>query len=119
MKGKTRRISIVVVLGFVLLCGTTAVCLLMLLIGSSTVAGTALLPSGITATINGPFSCSENTATTEVSAGRHVFTFSPTTISIDGAPVWPLDAKVTDVRIEAGYWSASLLVNGQEVRMRK
>jgi hypothetical protein len=82
---------------------------------TSTVSGTASLPNGITATINGPFSCSANTATTEIQAGGHIFAFSPTTISIDGVPVRPLDATVTDVQLDAGYWSATLRINGNEV----
>jgi hypothetical protein len=40
---------------------------------------------------------------------------SPTTISVDGVPVGPLDASVTSVQIDANYWSASLRVNGSEV----
>ena len=81
----------------------------------SSVSGTASLPNGTTAVINGPFSCSANTPTTEIEAGGHVFAFSPSTITIDGVPVGPLDASVTDVQIDASFWSASLRVNGSEV----
>ena len=104
-----------VVLGLVLLCIATACCLFALVSVTSSVSGTASLPNGTTATINGPFSCSENTSTTVIEAGGHIFAFAPTTISIDGVPVRPLDATVTDVQIDASYWSASLRINGNEV----
>lgn len=80
-----------------------------------TPSGTASLPNGTTAVINGPFSCSDIPPTTNIEAGGHTFTFSPTTISVDGMPVGPLDASVTSVEIDANYWSASLRVNGDEV----
>jgi hypothetical protein len=100
-----------VVISFVLFCFATAFCLFAF----ASVSGTAALPNGATATINGPFSCSENALTTKIEAGGHVFVFSPTTISIDGVAVGPLDATVTDVQIDAGYRSASLRINGNEV----
>ena len=108
-----------VVFGLILLCIATAICLFTFVSLMSTVSGTASLPNGTTATINGPFSCSENTLTTEIEAGGHIFAFSPTTISIDGVPVGPLDATVTNVQIDAGYWSASLRINGDEVSKLK
>ncbi len=104
-----------VVIRLVLLCIAVAFCLFAFVSMTSTVSGTASLPNGTTATIKGPFSCSENTATTEIEAGGHLFTFSPTMISIDGVPVGPLDATITDVQIDASYWSASLRINGNEV----
>lgn len=82
---------------------------------TSSVSGTASHPNGRIAVINGPFSCSDNKATTKIEAGGHIFAFSPTTISVDGVPVRPLDSTVTDVRIEASTWSASLHVNGAVV----
>ena len=100
-----------VVIGLVLLCIATVFCLFAFV----SVSGTATLPNGATAMINGPFSCSENTSTTRIDAGGHIFAFSPTTISIDGVAVGPLDATVTDVQIVADYWSASLRINGNEV----
>lgn len=97
----------------VLICIAIACCLFAHV--SVTVSGTAALPNGMMATINGPFSCSEKPARTEIEAGGHVFAFSPTAISIDGTDVRPFDATVTDVRIDAGYWSAALHINGNEV----
>lgn len=121
MERKTKPSSIVgsVVIGLVLLCIATGLCLFAFVSMTSTVSGTASLPNGTTATINGPFSCSENTPTTEIEAGGHIFAFSPTTISIDGVPVGPLDATVTDVQIDASYWSASLRINGNDVSKLK
>ena len=101
-----------VVIGLVFLCIATVFFCLFAFVS---VSGTAALPNGATATINGPFSCSENTSTTKIEAGGHIFAFSPTTISIDGVAVGPLDATVTDVQIVADYWSASLRINGNEV----
>ena len=83
------------------------------------VGGTAKLPNGTVANINGSFSCSANSDTTEIEAGGHVFAFSPTTISIDGIPVGPLDSTVKDVQIDVSTWSASLRVNGSEVTTRR
>jgi hypothetical protein len=116
MERKTKPSSIFgyVVLGL-LFCIAGVFCMFAFVSATSIVSGTASLPNGTTATINGPFSCSENTATTEIEAGGHIFAFSPTTISIDGVPVGPLDATVTDVRIDASYWSASLRINGNVV----
>lgn len=82
---------------------------------SASVSGTASLPGGTTARINGPFSASERAGMTEIEAGGHVFAFSTTTISIDGVSVGALDATVTDVEIDAGYWTASLRINGREI----
>ncbi|MBI2825040.1 MAG: hypothetical protein HYX69_10180 [Planctomycetia bacterium] len=117
MECKTKRNSIfgAVVIGLVLLCIATAFCLFAFVSVTSTVSGTASLPNGRTATINGPFSCSDNTPTTVIEAGGHIFTFSPTTISIDGLPVGPFGATVTDVQIDASHWSASLRINGNQV----
>ena len=121
MESKTKPNSIfgAVLIGLVLFCIATALCQFALVSLTATVSGTASLPNGLTATINGPFSCSETARTTEIEAGGHVFAFSPTTISIDGVPVGPLDATVTNVQIDARYWSASLRVNGSEVSKRK
>ncbi|MSR60250.1 MAG: hypothetical protein EXS05_21860 [Planctomycetaceae bacterium] len=102
-KEKPSSIFGAVVIGLVLLCIATAFFLFAFVSVTSTVSGTASLPNGTTATINGSFSCSENTARTEIKAGGHIFAFSPTTISIDGVPVGPLDATVTDVQIDAGF----------------
>lgn len=112
---KPRSIIGAVAIGLTLFCIATAFCLFVLASLTSTVSGTASLPNGTTATIDGPFSCSENTSTTEIEVGGHVFAFSPTTISIDGVAVGPLDATVTDVHIDASYWSATLHINGNQV----
>ena len=117
MERNTKRRSILgpIVIGFALLCIATICCLFAFVTMTSTVSGTASLPNGTTAVINGPFSCSSNTPTTEIEAGGHTFAFSPTTISVDGVPVGRLDASVTDVQIDSSFWSASLHVNGNEV----
>ena len=102
------------VLFFFAICGS-----LTLVTMTSSVSGTASLPNGTIAVINGPCSCSCNTPTTEIEAGGHLFAFSPTTISIDGLTVGPLDASVTDVKIDASYWNATLYVNGAEVSIKR
>lgn len=86
---------------------------------TTSVSGTASLPNGTTAVINGPVSCSDIPPTTMIEAGGHSFAFSATTISIDGVPVGPLDPSVTDVQIDASFWTASLRVNGKEVPMTR
>ncbi len=117
MGPKTKPIAIfgAFVIGLMFLCIAVAICLFAFASATITVSGTASLPNGATARINGPFSCSENALSTEIEAGGHIFTFSPTTISIDGVPVGPLNATVTDIQIEASYGSASLRINGNEV----
>ena len=82
---------------------------------TASVAGTATLPNGTTAKINGAFSCSSDPTKTLISAGGRQFLFSTTTISIDGVPIGPLDATITDVQINSSFWSASLKINGTEV----
>jgi hypothetical protein len=114
-KAKASVVLGAVVAGLLLLFAVAASCLFALVSATSTVSGTTSLPNCMTAAIHGPFSCSEDTARTEIEAGGHIFVFSPTTISIDGVPVGPLDATVTDVQIDAGYWSATLRINGNEV----
>lgn len=104
-----------IAIGVAFLCIATICCLFAFVTMTSTVSGTASLPNGTTAVINGPFSCSANTLTTEIEAGGHTFAFSPTMILVDGVPVGPLDASVTDVQIDSSFWSASLRVNGNEV----
>lgn len=104
-----------IVIAFVLLCIVAALGLVGVVSTMSTVSGTASLPSGIAARIHGPFTCSEKRAQTEIRAGGRLFAFSPTTISIDGVPVHALDATVKDVQIDAGYWSATLRINGFEI----
>ena len=103
-----RRLIGPIAIGFALLCTAAICCLFASVTMTSNVSGTASLPNGTTAVINGPFSCSANTPTTEIEAGGHTFAFSPTTISVDGATVGPLDASVTDVQIDSSFWSASL-----------
>lgn len=99
-------------LGFGVFC-VAAIVVLVLCEGSA--SGTATLPNGTIAKINGPFSASENSTTTVIDAGGHVFEFSPTSISIDKAIVAPLNAGVTSVEIDASYWTTSLRINGSEV----
>jgi hypothetical protein len=113
-KTKHRSILGIITIGFALLAGAT-LCFFAFVTMTTSVSGTASLPNGITAVINGPFSCSEIPPTTKIEAGGHTFSFSPTTISVDGLPVRSLDATVTSVQIDASYWSASLLVNGDSV----
>ncbi len=112
---KGRLILGPVAIGLVLLCVATTLCLFAFASLTANASGTASLPNGITAKINGPFSCAENTAWTEIKAGGRIFVFSPAAISIDGVPVRPFDATVTDVQIDVGYWSATLRINGHEV----
>jgi hypothetical protein len=116
MDDTSKRHSILtrIVIGFALLSGS-AICLFAFVAVTTSVSGTATLPNGTTAVINGPFSCSDIPPTTKIEAGGHTFTFSPTTISVDGIPVGPLDASVTSVQIDSNYWSASLSVNGGSV----
>lgn len=82
---------------------------------SVSASGSASLPNGTIATINGPFSCSENSETTVIEAGGHVFSFSPNSISVDEKIVAPLDSDVTDVVIDASHGTASLRINGDNV----
>ena len=102
-----------------------AVCCIVFLVGivalvmTATVSGTATLPNGTVAQINGPFSCSANGTSTEIEAGGHTFAFTPTTISIDAVSVGPLDETITKVQIDATSWTASLKINGSEVTKRR
>lgn len=109
-----RSILVTVAIIFLLLSGAT-ICLFAFVAVTTSASGTATLPNGTTAVINGPFSCSDIPPTTKIEAGGHTFTFSPTTISVDGIPVGPLDASVTSVQIDSNYWSAALRVNGGPV----
>jgi len=103
----------VIAVGLLLLVAMISLCGLPL----TATGGTASLPNGVSAVINGPFSCSDIPPMTTIEAGGHTFTFSPTTVSVDGVPVGPLDATVTTVQIDASYWSASLSVNGKAIKM--
>jgi hypothetical protein len=112
---KGRSILGLIGMGSAFLC-MAAICLLAFVAMTKGVSGTASLPNGTTAVIHGPFSCSDAPSMTKIEAGGHTFTFSPTTISVDGIPVRPLDASVTSVQIDASYWSASLRVNGDDIK---
>jgi len=117
MEQQTKRaspLSSTIILAM-LVCMLLAACLFAWAVATASVSGTATLPNGATATIDGPFSCSEKPQSTEIEAGGHTFVFSPTSISIDGVPVAPLDATVTDVQIDAGRRSATLRVNGRQI----
>lgn len=103
-------------IGLGILCIGTLSCLFAFVSMTLTVSGTASLPNGVTAVINRPFSCSANGPTTEIEAGGHICAFGPTIISVDGLPVGPLDSSITDVQIDARFWTASLRVNGSEVK---
>jgi len=109
-----RTVSGAITIGFVLL-SIAAIWLFASVVMTTSASGTARLPNGTTAVINGPFSCSDIPPTTRIEAGGHVFNFSPTTISVDGVPVGTLDASVTSVQIDASYWSASLHINGRNI----
>lgn len=111
---RTWSIAHLVILAM-LVCLLVAACLFAWTVATASVSGTATLPNGATARIDGSFSCSEKPQSTEIVAGGHNFVFSPTSISIDGVPVGPLDATVTDVQIDAGRGSATLRVNGREI----
>ena len=82
---------------------------------TSSVAGSATLPHGGTAQIDGPFSCSVTKGTTSIEAGGYVFDFSPTQVTVDKVPVANMDPSITDVHIQASFWTASLHLNGNEV----
>ena len=120
MATKTKRRSLLRSLATVFL---ACVCLLLVVLGAivmtSRVSGTATLPNGIVAQINGPFSASTVSSTTEIEAGGHIFAFSPNAISIDGVPVGQLDEAVQKVQIDATAWNASLRVNGAEMTKRR
>lgn len=116
MANKTKRRSLVATISIVLaiccaICFAGFVALLM----TVQVSGTAELPNGIVAKINGSFSCSASSTMTKIDAGGHTFVFSPETISIDGVAVGSLDDTVKDVQIDAKAWTASLRLNGVEV----
>ena len=120
MEDRTKRRSLLNTIAIIFgICCVVCFAGLVALFMTIEVSGSAELPNGTVATINGPFSSSANTDTTEIEAGGHVFAFSPTTISIDGVSVGPLDATIEDVQIDATIWTASLRVNGNEVSSRR
>jgi hypothetical protein len=82
---------------------------------ASSVSGTATLPSGLVATITGPFSASENFGRTTVEASGRQFVFTPAAITVDGTYVAALDASVLRVAIDARGYNAELSVNGKRV----
>ena len=87
MERTTKRRSVFgsIAIALVLACAAAAIGLFLLVSMAATASGTASLPNGATARINGPFSCSTKSQWTTIEAGGHTFTFSPTTVSIDGA----------------------------------
>jgi uncharacterized Zn-binding protein involved in type VI secretion len=117
MERTTKRRSVFgsIAIVLVLACAAAAIGLFLLVSMAATASGTASLPNGATARINGPFSCSTKSQWTTIEAGGHTFTFSPTTVSIDGAAVAALNATVTDIEIDATAWSATLRINGQKI----
>src|SRR5262245_52254122 len=68
---------------------------------TSSVAGTATLPSGVVAKISGPFGVSENRNSTTVNVCGRQLVFTATAVSVDGIPVAQIDGSVTQVAIDA------------------
>jgi hypothetical protein len=113
-KNKTRRIILAPIALSLGLIGIAALAFLVLFVSVS-VSGSASLPNGTIAKITGPFACSNNSGTTVIDAGGHVFEFSPASISVDKTVIAPLDSSVTKVEIDASYWTASLRINDRDV----
>jgi hypothetical protein len=95
----------------------TPVLLVVYVYLASSVSGTASLPSGLTAAINGPFAASENAGRTSVEACGRKFVFTPSVITVDGTTVARLDASVIQVAIDARGHDAQLSLNGQQVSL--
>jgi hypothetical protein len=83
----------------------------------SSVAGTATLPGGLVATIQGPFGAAESPGRTSVNARGRTFVFTPSAIVVDGTAVAKLDASVVQVAIDARGRDAELCLNGQQVSL--
>ena len=84
---------------------------------SSSVSGTATLPSGVVARITGQFSASEIVGCTTVEARGRQFVFTPAAIRVDGTNVAAVDASVHQVAIDARGYDAELSVNGKRVSL--
>lgn len=84
---------------------------------ASSVSGTATLPGGLVATINGPFAAAENPGRTSVEARGRTFVFTPSVIVVDGRAVAKIDASVNQVAIDARGHDAKLSLNGQQVSL--
>jgi hypothetical protein len=84
---------------------------------ASSVSGTATLPGGLVATINGPFAAAENPSRTSVNARGRTFVFTPSAVVVDGTAVAQLNASVTEVAIDARGRDAELSLNGRQVSL--
>jgi hypothetical protein len=84
---------------------------------ASSVSGTATLPGGLVATINGPFAAAENPGRTSVEASGRTFVFTPSAVVVDGTAVATIDASVTQVAIDVRGRDAELSLNGQPVSL--
>src|SRR5262249_13185746 len=82
---------------------------------SVTVSGTATLPSGQVATINGSFDASENKGRTTVQAGGREFVFTPSVVTVDGTAGADLDTSVGTVAIDSRGRDVELSLNGQQI----
>ncbi|HEX6961981.1 MAG TPA: hypothetical protein VF175_08955 [Lacipirellula sp.] len=115
MERRTTRSSLLrTVIGLLLL---APILLIILVYFSTSVSGTATLPNGIIATINGPFSASESGGRTVVDASGRQFVFTPTVITVDGKSVAKIDASLRQVAIEASFSDAQLIIDGKQIAL--
>jgi hypothetical protein len=113
-KQKLRHSILPVIVSIVIL---TSVLLVVYVYVASSVSGTASLPSGLTAAINGQFSASENAGRTSVEACGRKFVFMPSVVTVDGTAVARLDSSVIQIAIDARGYDAQLSLNGQQISL--
>jgi hypothetical protein len=82
---------------------------------SISVSGTATLPGGLIAAINGPFDAYENSGSISIEAAGRKFIFTSSAISVDGSTVAKLDTSVIQVAIDATGRDAELSLNGKAI----
>jgi hypothetical protein len=113
-KQRARRSILPVIAAIIFL--TTAVLAAYVYLASS-VSGTATLPNGLVATINGPFAASENPGRTSVEASGRTFVFTTWLVVVDGKAVARIDDSETQVAIDARGLDAKLSLNGRHVSL--
>jgi hypothetical protein len=115
MEGQRSRSSILATV--VALLVIAAAMLVATVFLTSSVAGTATLPNGVVATINGSFGASESRARTTVDACGRRFVFTATAVSVDGVPVAKFDGSVNQVAIYANGNDAELSIDGTRIQL--
>ena len=101
----------------ILACGLCLLLFIGFTISTATisVSGSATLPNGLVADIDGEFFASEGEDITTVQASGRTFVFTNAEITVDGNKIADLDESAIDVAIDARRNDVRFSLNGHDI----